>query len=147
MRGCRSTPDPAGRKRAAGQPWPGRPPGRRTGSAQLDVDLLGLGEGLQGAFEGELPTDAAGFVAAVGLSDHLAAALVDLDPAGFDPMRGVQGRSEIAGPHNLSIAVAPWSWSSDPAAMTAEEEKVTARSPRWATRVAFTLGFGHGRVT
>ena len=39
--------------------------------------------------------DAALLVAAVGLADHLAAALVDLHPAGLDAVRGVQRVSQV----------------------------------------------------
>src|ERR1700712_4839007 len=75
--------------------WGGRGP---RGSAELDVDLLGLGERLQGTLEREFPTEAAGLVAAVGLADHLSATLIDLDPAGLDPVRGVQRGREVPRP-------------------------------------------------
>src|SRR4029077_681165 len=65
----------------------------------LDVDLLDLGERLDRTLEGELASDAAGLVAAVGLADDLAAALVDLDPAGFDPVRGVQCVGQVVRPN------------------------------------------------
>ena len=72
----------------------------RRGNAllDLDVDLLDLGERLEGTLDGELAPDAAGLVAAVGLADDLAAALVDLNPAGLDPVRGVQRIGQVVRP-------------------------------------------------
>src|SRR3712207_1792136 len=69
--------------------WSGPRLGSGRGSgAEAHVDLLGLGEAGDHALQGPLPADAALLVAAVGLADDLSAALVDLHPAGLEPVGG-----------------------------------------------------------
>src|SRR6202011_1778363 len=59
---------------------------------------LALGEAVEHALERELAAEARLLVAAVGHARRLAAALVDLDPARFDGVRGTQALADIVRP-------------------------------------------------
>src|SRR5699024_8870283 len=74
------------------------------GSAQLHVDLLDLREALEQALERGLAPVAGLLVATVRLADHLAAALVDLDPAGLDPVAGGDRLVQVAAEHERGEA-------------------------------------------
>src|SRR3954464_12811331 len=72
---------------------------------EVDGDALPLGEAVEHAFEGELAADAALLVAAVRHAGRLAAALVDLHPAGFDGMSGAQRLADVVRPDISGEAV------------------------------------------
>jgi hypothetical protein len=64
----------------------------------VDCDVLPLRVALEHAFEGELATNTAFFLAAIGVTRALTEALVDLDPAGLDRVRGSKGAADVTRP-------------------------------------------------
>src|SRR6185312_16923550 len=65
---------------------------------QVHRHALPLRESVEHALQRELAAQAGLLVAAVGHAGGLAAALVDLDPAGLDGVRGAQALADVMGP-------------------------------------------------
>src|SRR5688572_31180848 len=65
---------------------------------EVDGDVLPLGVAVEHPLERILAADAALLVAAVGLSRKLTQSLVDLNPSGFDRVRGANRLAEIPRP-------------------------------------------------
>lgn len=64
--------------------------------AEVDGDVLLLGEALEHSFEGKLPPDPALLDPATRLAEHLDHPLVDLHPAGVDPVGGPEQLPDVA---------------------------------------------------
>jgi hypothetical protein len=71
---------------------------RLVGRAESDVHLFDGREGFEHPLDRELPAKAVLLDTAVGLPDHLPAALVDLDPTGIDTVGCAQCAVEIVAP-------------------------------------------------
>src|SRR5262245_32723704 len=72
---------------------------------KIDRHALPLREAVQHAFEREFAADAALLVSAVTHAGCLTAPLVNLNPAGFDRVRGPQAFADVMGPNIRGEAV------------------------------------------